>query len=168
MKFDLRVTGIKEVKRSMRKYSVEVNKKLQKEVARTAYAIQKDIKYNIAQRPNKYGSVMTNEGNLVARIFLTVGNLGAVVWAGAKYAEGLEKGGGGKGTWPDKDAMIRWVKRKIKPPKNKLLSVVFLVRRKIFKQGVEQQEFFAPAVIKHKQKFFNNVRRIILDGKDRF
>lgn len=154
MKFNLQVTGIKDVQRSLNKYNKETVKKLQKEIDRTAINIHKDASENAP----------VAQGILRARIKFTRGRLAAIVWSGAKYSLDVEQGQQ-PGRWPNKDDITRWVRLKIKPPAKKLKGVAYLVGRKIYKEGTKAQPFFEPAVKKHKQKYFNRVARIIKNSK---
>lgn len=154
MKFDLRVSGVNDVKRSLHKYSVETNKKLHKEVSNTTLRIHKDARLGIA----------VDTGMAREKVDFTVGHLAGLVWSGASYSLDIERGQE-PGRWPDLEILKGWVRRKLGVKGSRLRGVTFLVARKIYRKGTKAQPFFEPAVTKNKTRFFNRTRRVILDSK---
>lgn len=154
MRFDLNVKGLKELKKDIHRYDRSIQRKMQREIASTAMRIHKDARM----------FAPSDTGVLRNKINMFVGNLAATVWSGAKYSIDVEKGQD-PGTWPNPDELQGWVKRNLKVSKAKLKGVTFLVGRKIFKRGTKAQPFFVPAVEINKSKFFNNMRRIVMQTK---
>ena len=76
-------------------------------------------------------------------------NLGVVIETGpgAKYVDAVE-GGRSPGRFPPVDAIMLWVKRKLRVPPGKLKSVAFLVGRKIAKKGIKGKHMFRKAEAK--------------------
>jgi len=150
MKFNLQVKGINEVKRSLNKFNKETVRELQREIDKTSFDIQRRAR-RVAP---------SDRGILRARIQRSSGMLAAIVWSGAKYSLDVEKGQE-PGKWPNKSDLEGWVKRNIKPPKKRLKGITYLIGRKIYKRGTDAQPFFEPTVKYYKQRFFNNVTRIM-------
>lgn len=150
MKFNLKIDGLEGAKRDLRKFSDNVNKEMQKEIARTATTIHKEARE----------AAPVDTGVLRSKITFTVGNLAAVVWSGSKYAVDVEKGQR-PGTWPDRNILQGWVKRKLGIGRKQLKGVTFLVARKIYRYGTDAQPYFEPTVVRNKTRFFNRVSRIM-------
>lgn len=151
MQFSLKVEGIKDVARDLENYSNRVRAGLLREVAKTTYGIHREAKEN---------APIGAEGTLKARIQASVVDLAGEAWSGAKHSLGVEMGQK-PGTWPHVGDLMLWVKRKLRVPKNRLKSVTYLIGKKIFEKGTQAQPFFEPAVNKWRDKFYNNVNRLI-------
>ena len=151
----------------MRQYSVTVNKQLQKEIARTAVNIHRDARTTVARKRNRHGGQINDTGALLSGIRMVVQRLAGTVWSSADYSIDVEKGQA-PGRYPNTNELKGWVKRKLGVSKKRLGSVTLLVARKIYKEGTDAQPYFEPAVLRYKFKFFNNVRRIIKNGKGKF
>jgi hypothetical protein len=154
MQFSITVKGNKEVKAALRGYNEKVRKGLMQEVARAAAMIDKDAK--------KAAPVAS--GLLRNRITFIVRDLAATVFSNAKYSTDVEYGQK-PGTWPNREDIEKWVKRKLGVSKNKIKSVAFLVSRKIYNKGTDPQPYFEPAVKKGARFFYLRVKKRVLNTK---
>ena len=75
----------------------------------------------------------------------------------SKYGDVVEKGRR-PGKWPPRDAIELWVRRIIRPLKEELNSVAFLVQRKIGKKGFKGKFMFRDAEKKLKTRVINMFR----------
>jgi len=148
MQFSISVRGDKELRKALRGYNEKVRKGLMREVAGTAAKIDREAKRN--------APVAT--GLLRNRITFVVQDLAATVFSNAKYSTDVEKGQK-PGSWPNRDDIERWARRKLKVPKNRLKSVAFLVSRKIHDKGTKAQPYFEPAVDKGQRWFYLRVKK---------
>jgi hypothetical protein len=154
MQFSISVRGDKKLRKALRGYNEKVRKGLMREVAGTAAKIDREAKRN--------APVAT--GLLRNRITFVVQDLAATVFSNAKYSTDVEKGQK-PGSWPNRDDIERWARRKLKVPKNRLKSVAFWVSRKIHDKGTDAQPYFEPAVKKGERWFYLRVKKRVLNTK---
>lgn len=150
MQFSIRVDGVSDINRELKKYSEDVRKGVAREVAKTINEIRNDAVLNTPVHTGKLRQSIHSEQSGVT----------GSVWVGAEYGVDVEQGQK-PGRWPNVGDLMFWVKKKIKPPAKKLRSVTFLIGRKIFERGTQAQQFFEPAIRKYEKRFYNNIERLL-------
>jgi len=142
-----------EFRRDMFRYSKTVHDKLQREVASTATKIHKEAS-ELAP---------SDTGGLRQGIQMMVGQLTSLVWSSRKYSVDVEQGRGPTPTTAKE--LVGWVRRKLKLRGGHMWAVATIIAKKITAFGTRAQPFFEPAVSKYKNRFFVNVRRIIMETR---
>jgi len=155
MQFSISVKGDRELSRALRGYNEKIRKGLMQEVAKTTYYIDDQAKTKVPTGATSY---------LRRSITPVVQDLAGTVSVNAKYGTDVERGQK-PGTWPNKDDLMYWVRKKLKVPKNKLKGITYLISRKIHDKGTDAQPFFEPAVKKGQRKFFLGVKRLLANTK---
>lgn len=112
--------------------SREGKQKIQQAVMRKGFEFASVWKKNVPVYTGRYRQSISVE---------PVGDIAAMVGTNVEYAKRIEFGLG-EGTWPDIDGLREWVDRVISPDPDRLDSVTFLVARKIFFEGVNEQAPF--------------------------
>jgi hypothetical protein len=82
------------------------------------------------------------------------------ITSNAEYSSGVEFGRT-PGTWPNREAILWWVKRKGIAPKGEEERVAFLVSRKIAEKGIDPVPFMRPAYEKWAKRFDVELTKIL-------
>lgn len=151
MDVSIKIDGVKDFTKYMERVDRGTRAAILRATSEAASRIQAD-----ATSAAPVGATRDLRGSIQKKVTDKVG----IVWSNKSYAEDVEFGKK-PGSWAHVGDLMYWVRQKIKPPRNKLKSVTYLINRKIFEKGTDAQPFFYPFVKKWESRYVKRITQLI-------
>jgi len=156
IKMTLSPREVKKVNRALRKYGNDLDRDLRNETQMSLLDLAADAKGNLKSNNSIATSRLINSVTTTPN----TDRRGGFVIVNAVYGAAVEFGRK-SGEWPNVNALITWVRKKITSDAKRAKVIAYFVGKSIFENGTKAKPFLMPAFTRVSAKYPNRIKKIV-------